>query len=102
MPTLESFLENADHGYQLSMGKQVLLGKFPFVDFFFHYTAQRHKAHLPTLRLYSVYGPYEEPSHLMPTLIAQGLQGKLPPLVNPDIARDYVYVDDVNEAYILA
>ncbi|MEM8805746.1 MAG: GDP-mannose 4,6-dehydratase, partial [Cyanobacteria bacterium P01_G01_bin.38] len=42
------------------------------------------------------------PSHLMPTLIAQGLQGKLPPLVNPDIARDYVYVDDVNEAYILA
>ncbi|MEM8805937.1 MAG: NAD-dependent epimerase/dehydratase family protein [Cyanobacteria bacterium P01_G01_bin.38] len=69
---------------------------------FCRYTAQRQKVHLPTLRLYSVYGPYEEPSRLMPTLIAQGLQGKLPPLVNPDIARDYVYVDDVNEAYILA
>jgi 4-amino-4-deoxy-L-arabinose transferase-like glycosyltransferase len=36
-PTLASFLQNSDHGYQLSMGKQILLGKFPFVDLFFHY-----------------------------------------------------------------
>jgi dolichol-phosphate mannosyltransferase len=38
----------------------------------------------------------------MPTLVVRGLAGELPPLVNPDIARDYVYVDDVNDAYILA
>ena len=36
-PGLNRYLVNADHGYQLSMGKQVLLGKFPFVDLFFHY-----------------------------------------------------------------
>jgi dolichol-phosphate mannosyltransferase len=30
------------------------------------------------------------------------LRGELPPLVNPDIARDYVYADDVNDAYLLS
>jgi len=35
-------------------------------------------------------------------LITCGLQGLLPPLVSPEIARDYVYVDDVTEAYVLA
>jgi len=66
------------------------------------YTAQRHEVHLPTLRLYSVYGPYEEPTRLIPTLITRGLRGELPPLVNSDIARDYVYIEDVNDAYLLA
>jgi nucleoside-diphosphate-sugar epimerase len=69
---------------------------------FCRYTAASRGVHLPTLRLYSVYGPYEEPTRLMPTLIAKGLNGELPPLVNRDIARDYVYVDDVIEAYLLA
>jgi nucleoside-diphosphate-sugar epimerase len=64
--------------------------------------AQSRNVHLITLRLYSVYGPYEEPSRLMPTLIMKGLHGKLPSLANPEIARDYVYVDDVNQAYLLA
>jgi nucleoside-diphosphate-sugar epimerase len=66
------------------------------------YTAQSRGVHIPTLRLYSVYGPYEEPTRLMPTLILRGMNGELPPLVNPGIARDYVYVDDVVEAYLLA
>jgi nucleoside-diphosphate-sugar epimerase len=52
-----------------------------------------------TLRLYSVYGPYEEPTRLIPTLILQGLEGRYPPLVDPEIARDFVYVDDVVDAY---
>ncbi len=33
----------------------------------------RRGIHMPTLRLYSVYGPYEEPTRLMPTLIVHGL-----------------------------
>jgi len=69
---------------------------------FCRYTAQRRKVHLSTLRLYSVYGPYEEPARLMPTLIVRGLSGKLPPLVDPDVMRDYVYVEDVTKAYLLA
>ncbi len=66
------------------------------------YTAQSRNVHLTTLRLYSVYGPYEEPTRLMPTLILRGLRGEWPPLAQPDVARDYVYVQDVNEACLLA
>jgi nucleoside-diphosphate-sugar epimerase len=69
---------------------------------FCRYTAQSLGLRIPTLRLYSVYGPYEEPSRLMPTLIVKGLENRLPPLVAPHIARDYVYVDDVVRAYLLA
>ena len=57
---------------------------------------------MPTLRLYSVYGPLEEPNRLVPALIVHGLQGQLPPLTDPDTARDFVYVDDVVDAYVLA
>jgi UDP-glucose 4-epimerase len=53
-----------------------------------------------TVRLYSIYGPYEDPSRLIPTLISYGLQGKLPPLVSPTTARDFVYVDDAVDALI--
>lgn len=69
---------------------------------FCRYTAQAHHVHLPTLRLYSVYGPYEEPTRLVPTLIVKGFDNTLPPLVDPEIARDYVYVADVVDAYLLA
>lgn len=69
---------------------------------FCRYVAQSQRVHIPTLRLYSVYGPYEEPKRLMPTLIHYGLEGKLPPLVHPEINHDFVYVDDVSEAYIRA
>lgn len=66
------------------------------------YTAQQHRLNLVTLRLYSIYGPYEEPTRLIPTLIMRGLEGQLPPLVQPAMVRDYVYVDDASEAFILA
>jgi nucleoside-diphosphate-sugar epimerase len=66
------------------------------------HVAQSRRVHLPTLRLYSVYGPFEEPSRLMPTLIGYGLRRKLPPLVSPDIARDFVFTEDVDDAYLLA
>jgi nucleoside-diphosphate-sugar epimerase len=69
---------------------------------FCRYTAQRHGLHMPTLRLYSVYGPYEQPGRLLPTLVLRGLQGRLPPLAHPDTARDYVYTEDVYDACLLA
>lgn len=65
-------------------------------------TAVRHRVYIPTLRLYSVYGPYEEPSRLLPTLIWHARQGKWPPLAEPKVARDFVYVDDVVDALLLA
>ncbi len=54
------------------------------------------------LRLYSIYGPYEDAARLIPTLIAKGLAGEYPPFVNPEISRDFIYVDDACEAFIAA
>ena len=64
------------------------------------FVAQRDDRHVVTLRLYSVFGPWEEPGSLMPTLVARGLQGRLPPLVSPDTPRDFVSVRDVNRAFL--
>ena len=54
------------------------------------------------LRLYSAYGPWEEPNRLIPTLLSRGLTGELPPLVSPRVARDFVHVDDVCDAFVRA
>lgn len=52
------------------------------------------------LRLYSVYGPLEERSRLIPSLVVEGLSGGYPPLVDPNVSRDFVYIDDACEAFI--
>jgi len=66
------------------------------------FTAQSRTVHMPTLRLYSVFGPYEEPTRLLPAIFVRALDGELPPLASPAIARDFVYVDDVVDALLLA
>lgn len=73
-----------------------------FATQFCRFTALRHALPLITVRLYSVYGPYEDPMRLISSVIVRGLAGALPPLVRPDIARDYVHVEDVERAYLLA
>jgi dolichol-phosphate mannosyltransferase len=57
---------------------------------------------ITTLRLYSAYGPYEDAKRLMPTVVREGLAHRLPALADAMIARDYVHVDDVCDAFILA
>ncbi len=52
------------------------------------------------LRLYSVYGPYEDPSRLIPKLVEHIDKGELPEFVDPNISRDFVYVDDACRAFI--
>ena len=54
------------------------------------------------LRIYSVYGPWEERDRLVPRLISLGLQGSYPPLVDPHISRDFIYVDDCTRAFVRA
>ncbi|MDQ1422933.1 MAG: polyisoprenyl-phosphate glycosyltransferase, partial [Acidimicrobiaceae bacterium] len=54
------------------------------------------------LRVYSVYGPLEDTSRLLPTLLREASAGRLPPLVDPRTSRDFVHVDDVCEAFVLA
>ena len=52
------------------------------------------------LRLYSVYGPLEERSRLIPSLVVEGWHGGYPPLVDPDVSRDFIYIDDACEAFV--
>jgi nucleoside-diphosphate-sugar epimerase/glycosyltransferase involved in cell wall biosynthesis len=51
------------------------------------------------LRLYAVYGPYEDSSRLIPTLCEQAIQGALPVFARSEVSRDFVYLDDVIEAF---
>ena len=66
------------------------------------WVARERAASVSVLRLYSAYGPWEDPRRLVPALVSAGLRGTLPPLANPSIARDFVYVDDVAEAFVRA
>lgn len=54
------------------------------------------------LRLYSAYGAWEEPDRLIPVVIAAARKGTFPPLVDPDISRDFIYIDDVCAAFVYA
>jgi nucleoside-diphosphate-sugar epimerase/glycosyltransferase involved in cell wall biosynthesis len=54
------------------------------------------------LRLYSVYGPLEDTSRLLPNLLRHALVAKFPPLVDPRTSRDFIHVDDVCAAFIMA
>jgi nucleoside-diphosphate-sugar epimerase len=62
--------------------------------------AQLHGVAVTTLRLYSAYGPYEEPGRFVSALVEAALRGRLPVLASPDVARDFVWVGDVVEAYL--
>jgi len=53
-----------------------------------------------TFRLFSVYGPWEEPDRLIPTVIRRARAGLPLEMASPDTARDFVYVDDVVDALV--
>ena len=81
-----------------------------------HYAVAKHAAaglvHLygkhrgvrcANLRLYAVYGPGErEENRLIPQVVRAGLRGEFPKFVHPSITRDFIYVDDVCDAYVQA
>ena len=54
------------------------------------------------LRLYSIYGPLEDTSRLIPSVLKCALGGTLPPFVDSRTSRDFVHVDDACRAFILA
>ncbi len=64
------------------------------------YYAKVHQLLALNLRLYSIYGPWEEPDRLIPRLIENIRGQQLPALVSPDISRDFVYIDDCVEAFL--
>jgi nucleoside-diphosphate-sugar epimerase/glycosyltransferase involved in cell wall biosynthesis len=52
------------------------------------------------LRLYSAYGPLEDSSRLIPNIVHFGASGGYPELVDPRVSRDFIYVDDVVQAFV--
>jgi dolichol-phosphate mannosyltransferase len=65
-----------------------------------HYYGKRRKFPCANLRLYSIYGPLEDASRLIPAVIRAGCEQSYPEFVNPSISRDFVYVNDVVEAFV--
>jgi nucleoside-diphosphate-sugar epimerase len=62
--------------------------------------ARRTGKRIVTLRLFSVYGPWEEPTRLIPTLLDRARRHLPLLMVSPDTARDFVFVDDVVDALL--
>lgn len=69
---------------------------------YLRFMGKHHNCPCVNLRLYSVYGPMEDTSRLIPNLVRHALAGDLPPFVDPRTSRDFIHVDDVCAAFILA
>jgi len=52
------------------------------------------------LRIYSTYGPYEDSSRLIPNLCFAAAKKKLPTFADQNTPRDFIYIDDVVDAFI--
>ena len=65
-----------------------------------HYMGKERGLPCVNLRLYSVYGPWEDSSRLIPAVVDGGLRGVLPNFVDPTTSRDFLYVDDAVESFL--
>ncbi|RLF51872.1 MAG: NAD-dependent dehydratase [Thermoplasmata archaeon] len=64
--------------------------------------AKKERLPIVTLRLFSPYGYYEEPTRLIPSVIKSCLLNKNPKVSSPHSVRDFIFVEDVVNAYIKA
>jgi UDP-glucose 4-epimerase len=67
---------------------------------FCSFWGQKYGENITTLRIYAAYGPYEDPVRFVPMLAVNGLKKTFPPLVHPEVARDFVYVEDICKAFV--
>ncbi len=64
--------------------------------------ASKEELHLATLRLFSCYGPWQEPKEFIPKLIMGALSGELPPIEETRDSYDFVHIEDVVDAFMKA
>jgi nucleoside-diphosphate-sugar epimerase len=57
---------------------------------------------LTTFRLFSPYGPYDEPTRFIPSVINAGLTRIPLAASSPKFVRDFIFIDDIVRAYIMA
>lgn len=65
-------------------------------------TAAERGLRSAVLRAFQVYGPYDHPGRLVPTVLRAARSGEVLPLTAPGSRRDWVHVDDVVEACVRA
>jgi nucleoside-diphosphate-sugar epimerase len=88
-PMAETSLPNPTRVHDIAKLAQTLHGT---------YAARFKEVSLVTLRLFSVYGPWEQERRLIPRLILSALRGRPVSLSSPDVGRDFLFVDDVVRA----
>lgn len=62
--------------------------------------ARQEKRPIVTIRPFAVYGPFEEPKRFVPTLMNALFSNKKMSLVSPKTARDFIYINDIVDAYL--
>jgi len=55
-----------------------------------------------TLRLFSIYGYYEEKHRLIPYVLYSSIKNEIAHLSNKNNVRDFVFIEDINKAYEFA
>jgi nucleoside-diphosphate-sugar epimerase len=91
-PMCESDRIDPNNYYAISKASQTLLCQ---------HEARENGFPIVTLRLFSVYGPFEQQGRLVPTLLYNARNGIDIQLAAPNIARDFIYVTDVAKACII-
>jgi dolichol-phosphate mannosyltransferase len=71
-------------------------------SYMIQFWGQQKKLPAVNLRIYSAFGPWEEPDRLIPVLVQSGLNKQYPSFVDPEISRDFAYVTDIVRATLLA
>lgn len=64
--------------------------------------AESKKLPIITLRIFSPFGPWDDPKRMIPYVIKSFLKKSVPRLSSPDFVRDYIFVEDVADAFIRA
>lgn len=70
------------------------------VTLFCQSLARSQKRPIVTLRLFSPYGPYEEPTRLIPSVITACLLEKNPEVTSGEAFRDFVFIEDVIDLFM--
>jgi len=66
------------------------------------YMARKKDLPIVTIRPFAVYGYFEEKERLIPTVIKSCLKNSALKLSSPNFVRDFIFIEDVVRAYLLA
>lgn len=64
--------------------------------------ARSERLPIVTLRLFSPYGYYDEATRLIPSVILSCLKEKNPNILSSESVRDFIFIEDILDAYIKA